>query len=665
MAAAAFRGRKFLGGVSWGLLLLGACSEAPSDGPDGGLENEKEDEVQDEAKAAIGTDGGTVAIEGASVTIFAGALDERVEVEVTRLSASDAEALPAADLAGTTMARASAVFAFTPHGTQFSEPVEITFEVTERADVVLRLDDPTDATWEFVQDAVIEGGTAHLATDHFSLYAAFSIEENDSALDVCEQSCPEAGQILSCNGEVAACWKPTAALLPESFRFGNEHLTKSYGVDLDDSGAPDYSLWTSRQNTAEFNPTEFQMALIPLGADGSVGDPVVTDALSLQDGGGAAASLSVRGVYLAEGGYLIVGFAGFDRLVLLYVRSNGGAHTVHELIPDVGSPLPHGFANWGDIPLDHMDVVTAKAGGLVHVLWRLQDPDFRNDSRYDTYHRFSIPLTGYVPGAGTTYTAATTEVSNAMTLTSDSALNLSPLAVARGPAGSLAVFSHGTDGSSEQNYIQHLAVVDVEAGTLIAEERLDSLENSASGTTARQFSCSGAMTVGGTGPATTFLDLSRAATEAGGISGAAVLQSDLGAATQFAYLSTASGNAGALIRSSCTAEFESDATPHSILGASFGSGGDLSSFLAVSVAYGGDISSGNFVAFGTDDVADDQLVTSTHWSPQSAEVSVSTVIPASSGLRVVGTQYSASSGRRFLTLDLDADGKYAEPLPPL
>src|SRR5690606_3716425 len=138
------------------------------------------------------------------------------------------------------------------------------------------------------------------------------------------------------------------------------------------------------------------------------------------------------------------------------------------------------------------------------------------------------------------------------------------------------------------------SLLDIEAGTLVAEQRLDGLENTTSMSRARDYNCGGGIVSGSSGSATTFLDLSQATASASGISGAAVLQNDAGAGATFAYLSTESGASGALIRSPCTEEFMPDNPLHSMLGMRLTADASPSGFVAVAVGYSGDISSADF-----------------------------------------------------------------------
>lgn len=119
----------------------------------------------------IGPDGGSVQGDGATVTVPPGALAGDVVITVGQVSLGDLVApLPDA----TTLS--GQPFAFQPHGTTFSLPVSIVLPYTGSANVILRLDDETDTTWETVSGATFNAGLATFQTSAFSLYAA-ALEE--------------------------------------------------------------------------------------------------------------------------------------------------------------------------------------------------------------------------------------------------------------------------------------------------------------------------------------------------------------------------------------------------------------------------------------------------------------------------------------------------------
>jgi hypothetical protein len=121
----------------------------------------------------IGQDGGAVSAAGAGVQIPSGALTQPVTIAVTSMS-PDAVAttgtLTVDDRAGVVLL-ASDPFAFTPHGTRFAKPVRLQLPYRGTADVVIRLDDEHDTSWEPVAGATFADGKATVEVDGFSVYA--------------------------------------------------------------------------------------------------------------------------------------------------------------------------------------------------------------------------------------------------------------------------------------------------------------------------------------------------------------------------------------------------------------------------------------------------------------------------------------------------------------
>jgi hypothetical protein len=62
------------------------------------------------------------------------------------------------------------IYAFTPHGAWFNAPVTIELAYEGVADMVLRLDDENDDTWEEVLDVTFAGSIATFEVDGFSIY---------------------------------------------------------------------------------------------------------------------------------------------------------------------------------------------------------------------------------------------------------------------------------------------------------------------------------------------------------------------------------------------------------------------------------------------------------------------------------------------------------------
>ncbi|MCA9665175.1 MAG: hypothetical protein KC503_06290 [Myxococcales bacterium] len=140
------------------ILLLGTLSACSDDG----------------GSDTIGPDGGTVSVQGASVTIPAGALDKDVKIKVSQVSGLGAT-LPGG------VTRLGDAFSFEPHGQTFLAPVTIKI-AAPGSTVAVRLDDRADSTWKRV-DATFAGDTATIQTSTFSIYAAASSSGPDAMAD--------------------------------------------------------------------------------------------------------------------------------------------------------------------------------------------------------------------------------------------------------------------------------------------------------------------------------------------------------------------------------------------------------------------------------------------------------------------------------------------------
>jgi hypothetical protein len=117
------------------------------------------------AQESIDSEGGTVEIEGASVEIPEGALDEAVDIGVEVLDGVDGDLPEGSSLAGEAVA-------FLPHGTTFSTPVTVTLSHDGSATSVMRLDDENDTSWEAMSDITINDTTVEVRTLSFSILAA-------------------------------------------------------------------------------------------------------------------------------------------------------------------------------------------------------------------------------------------------------------------------------------------------------------------------------------------------------------------------------------------------------------------------------------------------------------------------------------------------------------
>lgn len=171
-------------------------------------------------RQSIGPSGGMLVLPGnrGSVSIPAAALASATEIGVTEVAASTLPALPEGAVA------VGPYVAFTPHGTAFEVPatVELTYESAETGLTVMRIDSPSDTSWEALPEAVISRGRARVETGHFSVFVvtAYTIPCGTSGSACCMSGflseaddpdgdgCIGAAAILSCRAE--HCGAPEA-----------------------------------------------------------------------------------------------------------------------------------------------------------------------------------------------------------------------------------------------------------------------------------------------------------------------------------------------------------------------------------------------------------------------------------------------------------------------
>lgn len=117
------------------------------------------------ATESIGSEGGDVTSGGIAVEIPPGALAEDTDVSINEVD--DPPSAP------TGFALVGPAVAFTPHGTEFQEPVTLTvpYTSTDTTLVMLRLDDEEDTSWEMVTGATFDDGEASVEVESFSVYA--------------------------------------------------------------------------------------------------------------------------------------------------------------------------------------------------------------------------------------------------------------------------------------------------------------------------------------------------------------------------------------------------------------------------------------------------------------------------------------------------------------
>ena len=171
---------KYIRLFSFGVFFLSACSgdskETTSiieiEETDSGETGTDTDSGNDEElfiEETIGSEGGTLEATGGIGAVIleipAGALEADVEIGIAEINVEDLSTAMGAlvDFAG-------GAYVFTPHGTTFGQPVEITLPQIGFADTILRLEDEYDMSWEMIPDAIFTADTASFQTSTFSIY---------------------------------------------------------------------------------------------------------------------------------------------------------------------------------------------------------------------------------------------------------------------------------------------------------------------------------------------------------------------------------------------------------------------------------------------------------------------------------------------------------------
>lgn len=125
------------------------------------------------APTSVGAAGATLSSATVVLQIPSGALTEDTTITITPLDAAARAQLPALMIHDAFDGQADltlATYAFTPHGTSFFEPVTIELRYGGAADMVLRLDDENDTTWELVSNVTFADGVASFEVYGFSIY---------------------------------------------------------------------------------------------------------------------------------------------------------------------------------------------------------------------------------------------------------------------------------------------------------------------------------------------------------------------------------------------------------------------------------------------------------------------------------------------------------------
>lgn len=159
----------------------------------------------------IDSSGGTLALpEGrAAVRVPAGALAASTELAIEEVAPGGLGALPAGAVA------VGPYIAITPHGTTFAAPVTVDLPYTNSGSsagiTVMRIDSPSDTSWEALPEAEFTGTRAVFPTEHFSIVVVTRYEE---ACGTDLAACCEAGSLSEADDADGDGCIGTASVLP-------------------------------------------------------------------------------------------------------------------------------------------------------------------------------------------------------------------------------------------------------------------------------------------------------------------------------------------------------------------------------------------------------------------------------------------------------------------
>lgn len=184
--------------VMGSVCLLVACGGGDDGGGGGG-------DGDGTVSGTIGPEGGTVMIDGAELTIPAGALDEEVEIAISETS----EAVPTGFLGS------SPVFQFEPDGLVFAQPVAARIDFSGAGDQIDLIWSTADGTGYQAMGGGVDGASVVGDITHFSRGFAGRVDPGSGG--DCGGGCPSG---LECQGGV--CVDP-----------GSDLVACSDGVDND------------------------------------------------------------------------------------------------------------------------------------------------------------------------------------------------------------------------------------------------------------------------------------------------------------------------------------------------------------------------------------------------------------------------------------------------
>ena len=150
-----------------------------------GSSTEKGLSADEATSKTVGPAGGTISKGTLELDIPQGALARDVNIVVVTTSAAVALDLKEVSVGGVTreVQLASPRVSLTPHGTSFSTPVRLKIPYSGNGDVLLRLEDDQDTSWEVVEGATLADGIATVSLNGFSVYAVARWTSSDESPD--------------------------------------------------------------------------------------------------------------------------------------------------------------------------------------------------------------------------------------------------------------------------------------------------------------------------------------------------------------------------------------------------------------------------------------------------------------------------------------------------
>ncbi len=271
------------------LVLSPSCDDdsANHDGDDGdgggGGETTDTDAVTS-IKKTIGPAGGTVEIDGVSLTFPPGALAKDTEIQLGYLSNAEIDALPGLPTGASSR---STPVAMKPHGLEFNEPVQasMAYAGTSASLVVGRLESEDDETWEATGETQFADGKATFSLNAFSIYSV--VEDPEGGLS--DEDAPGTGGTNGSGGGSNAGCEANEWLDPVSGDCNScEAHTHVCADFIDASGVTSLGTsWESDTNTLTFELREglppISFAALMFTFNGDLGSYSITRQMTIDD----------------------------------------------------------------------------------------------------------------------------------------------------------------------------------------------------------------------------------------------------------------------------------------------------------------------------------------------------------------------------------------------